>query len=171
MTSESAGCEIAAPDPGVTVLSRPDAMSEKMTLHVLIVYEDPVAARRALHAASRLAAQTAGQVEFHREFCRFDLLEDRACAVLAAEEARRADLIIVATRTADDLPPTVNRWLADCLAQRDQTDTAVLALLGSGEAWNLSLEDEGGFRVAHRMGAPKPSVDADAPEALLPVSV
>ncbi|HWA08506.1 MAG TPA: hypothetical protein VG838_03480 [Opitutaceae bacterium] len=136
-------------------------------MNVLIVYEDATAARRAVRVVSRLAAEAAGLVNFRRSFWRFDLLDNRDCRAAATRDGLQADVIIVVTRTAEELPSVVNRWLEDCLRRRHQAGTAVLALLGSGNAWSISLEDETGFHAVHHPSEPAAPAFATEDRSLL----
>lgn len=135
--------------PEVAAAKKP---SDMMPLNVLVVYEDALAARRATEVIARLAAQAAGEFEFHRTFWRFDLLGDRAWRDVAAGDVLAADIVILATRELAAPPPAVDQWLEDCLARRGEANTALLGLFGSCDAWGISLQDESGFRTAGQAG-------------------
>jgi hypothetical protein len=161
----------ADPFSGPAILLAPPATTtEKMPLDVLIMYEDVTAARRAVRAVARLAERLEDQVEFCRNFWRFDLLAEPACRAAAIQDALRADVVIVATRAAREFPPLVSRWLEGCLAHREKRAIAVLALLGSDDTWSISLEDERGSRRIRETETPRRLRPA-VPGHLLPAGV
>ncbi len=124
-------------------------------LNVLIVYEDARAARRAAQVVSRLARHTADHIEYKTDFWRFDLLRHPHWCDTATRNALEADLIIMATHDeVAELPAPVNDWLESCLVRRGKTNTALLALFGSCDAWSISLQNENDFHITRQQGRP-----------------
>lgn len=136
-----------------TGVSYDDDYALSAPLNVLIAYEDGSSVRRALRVACQLATQAGGPIELITKFCRFTLLDDCECRAEATRDAGDADIIIVTTRDATELAAPVSSWLEECLAHRDETQIALLALFGSTDAWSLALRDESSFRSVRQFQA------------------
>ncbi len=103
-------------------------------LNVLIAYDDLAAAQRAMRLFARVGR---GQIDdlhsddllCHPQLWRFDLLADPDWRKCAAEDAERADLIVVAASSPSALPRAVRNWLSACLARKQGAQAAVVALL------------------------------------------
>lgn len=63
-------------------------------------------------------------------------------------------MIIVTTRDVTALVSPVSCWLQECLANRDETQIALLALFGSTDAWSFTLRDESHFRSGRQFRTP-----------------
>ena len=76
--------------------------------------------------AKRLCSHLLDQLnhadDFQCSWCQFDQLPDERFAREAVEVAAAADLIVVATARASDLPPWVTAWLEKSLASFDEID-------------------------------------------------
>ena len=99
--------------------------------NVLITYDNPVNARRAMQLVDGLAGQFGNDFEIHRDLWRFDMIE------LAGEEGddlrdvTSPDLIIVAADGKRDLPSPVRSWLDTWAAEGVPGSAAIVALLGA----------------------------------------
>lgn len=142
---------------------RDDDLCESVPLNVLIVYEDAAASRRALDVISRLAARTGHQVEFKTDFWRFDMLEDAGWRDTATRDVLAADMIILSTHETGELPPMIDRWLQEGLAQRGEKRTALLALFGTGDIWSVSFRNEMRIQTPWELASPamEPAVRAE----------
>ena len=137
-------------------------------LNVLIAYEDGSSVRRALRVVCQLANQEGAPVQLQTKFWRFALLENDAFRAEALRDAHQADMIIVSTRDVAALAAPASHWLEEALADRNETQIALLALFGSSDAWSFTLRDESNFRSIRHLGGRRPEpVRAFAPSPLL----
>ena len=148
--------ETTGAGPAPATVPRVEDPPVEAPLNVLIIYEDALAMSRALRVISRLENQTGDQVCFKRVFWRFDLLEEPDWRGEAARDVVAADMVILATREAAELPPALNGWLEACLALRGEQGTALVALFGSSDIWSISLRDGAGFRTVRQTAGPIP---------------
>jgi hypothetical protein len=78
---------------------------------ILILCEDFAAYERAVAVCRRGMEQFAGELEFDFKCWNFAELADSVCARNATKAAGTADIILLATNTAE-LPPVLEGWLA-----------------------------------------------------------
>lgn len=81
-------------------------------LRIVLVYEDFEMAIHGKHAHDIFAREVAGG-DGHTDLAmwRFNLLQLPEMAALATHHAARADVVIVAPRNLNQLPPAVKEWL------------------------------------------------------------
>ena len=98
---------------------------------VVVAFDSAAALNQAKQLCSHLLDQLNHADDFQCSWCRFDQLPDERFAREAVEVAAAADLIVVATARASDLPPWVTAWLEKSLATRTNRDAALAVLIGS----------------------------------------
>lgn len=114
----------ASPDPASTDPNHP--------LRVVIAYEDPVAGKRAMRLLAGLGQGLGRDIQFEPLPWSFDLLADVDWRSVAASDAVKADLLIIATSTARPLPPAVDQWADGVIRRKQGTSAAVIALFPPG---------------------------------------
>lgn len=99
--------------------------------NVLITYDNPVNARRAMQLVDGLAGQFGKDFEIHRDLWRFDMLERAGEERDDLRDVTSPDLIIVAADGKRDLPSPVRSWLDTWAAKGVPGSAAMVALLGT----------------------------------------
>lgn len=102
-------------------------------LRVVIAYNDLAAGKRAMRVLADLGKGSGDEIEFQPIPWSFDLLADFDWAEVAARDAVNADILIIATHSADPLPAAVGRWAESAISQKEGTSSAVVALFGPEE--------------------------------------
>ena len=100
-------------------------------LRVVIAYDDLAAGKRAMRVMTDLAKAFGDDIEFKPFPWSFDLLADLGWRAVAANDAIKADILIIATSRAGPLPLTIGRWAEDAIHRKRGTAAAVVALFGS----------------------------------------
>jgi len=99
---------------------------------VVVIYDNLSAGQRAMITLTSLVDQfRGGRVELRPQLWRFDLLESTAWFDLALADGICADMLIVSTSRTEGLPAKVSGWLTLCLARKQGTGAAIVALPGS----------------------------------------
>ncbi len=101
-----------------------------MALRIVIAYNDIAAGKRAMEMLGRLANRFGGGIEFQPIPWSFDLLMDDDWRDVAAGDAVRADILVVATSDYAPLPAGVSEWLESAIDHRRGATTALVALFG-----------------------------------------
>ncbi len=96
----------------------------------VIIYDDLEAAQSAMQTAARLLHKAVGEVDSKTAFWQFNLLESPNWRMWATADMHNSDLLIIATRSESGLPGNVAGWLKDAVAQKPDTDCAVMAVFG-----------------------------------------
>ena len=112
--------------------------NDEFPLSIVIIYNDLNAALRAAKALERLGAKFFGQLEKRLIPVPAAQLSDPARFDHLLADARAADMIIISYNGPGELPETLKRWVARCLAQQGEGDSAVVALLSSNEQLDAS---------------------------------
>lgn len=99
--------------------------------HVAIVYDDRVAATRALNLFHNLNRRFGDEFNFQCDLWRFDVLTLPEIFGAAIQKGEAADLIVVSTHGDTDLPVRVKRWLDCCVAAKPPGSAALVGLLKS----------------------------------------
>jgi hypothetical protein len=102
-------------------------------LKVVVVYEESHMGRQG-KKISDLIARESGRVAAQLAVCRFDILGSAALSRAATLQAEEADVIIVAPRHPDTLPPQVGDWLDAWPANRKPGHGALIALFDARTA-------------------------------------
>jgi hypothetical protein len=101
-------------------------------LTIAVAYEDFLAGERAMRTFEGLFA---GSEKFHlfdlRNTWKFDFLRIEGVRDAAVATAVRADIIVVSTRCANELPPAVKWWIETSLKTREG-DPGAMVLLRDG---------------------------------------
>jgi hypothetical protein len=109
---------------------REKLMLMKRTFNAVMAYEDSQQAERVKKAWGHLVCTLQGHSEPWLRLWKFDFLRIREMRAVAARDAARADIILIATRGAGELPAEVktwiDRWLARKRAARDDQGTPPL---------------------------------------------
>ena len=111
----------------------PDSTDTKQALRVVIAYNDVAAGKRAMRVLADLGKGLGDEIEFQPFPWSFDLLADMDWRKAAARDAVNADILIIATSSANPLPPAIGRWAEAAISQKRGTAAAVIALFGSDE--------------------------------------
>ena len=99
-------------------------------LKVVIAYEDIPAGKNAMSVLERMEQEPLEMEELFPSLWQFDLLEDPDWRELAKTDVLKSAMLIIAASSSSDLPASVRDWIKECLAQKQGTTTAVVALLG-----------------------------------------
>lgn len=118
---------------------------------VIIVYESPAAREQALQLSGEL--QPFAHANTSPCWWSFDLLTGAGGAE-AAEKAARAELIVFALESRDDLPGEIKNWIERWLACRGEREGALIGLLDAQRlpCGAASLKEIYLRQVAHRAG-------------------
>lgn len=100
-------------------------------LRVVIAYDAIAAGKRAMRVITRLGGELGESVEFQPLPWSFELLADTDWAKVAADDAVKADILIIATSTAHPLPSAVEHWAEATIHRKQGTWAAVVALFGT----------------------------------------
>lgn len=110
-----------------------DAPDQDQPLRVVIAYHDLAAGQRAMRVLADLAQGCGADLEFEPLPWSFDLLADQNWSQVAASDAIRADILIIATSGPRPLPPAVVQWAEAAISRKQGTAAAVVALFGPEE--------------------------------------
>jgi hypothetical protein len=94
---------------------------------VVIAYDTPQTARRAMRLVDGVVEQFGREWNVHRNLWRFDILGLPVARQSATADAAKANLLVIATGGDADLPAPVKAWLAEWSAK---TISGVAALVG-----------------------------------------
>ena len=97
-------------------------------IRIVIAYDDVADGKRAMQTYHNLAGELERGSEFNYELWKFDALQVPQLSELAAQQARGADIIIVATHNCG-LPSSVKSWIASWLRPGAGRPRALVALL------------------------------------------
>ena len=101
----------------------------KPPFNIAIVYDDRVAATRAMNVFTGLIRQFGDEFDFQCDLWRFDVLELPEVLEAAVQAGAAADLIIVSARCDHELPAAVTDWLNQCVAMKTPGSAALVGLL------------------------------------------
>ncbi len=119
---------------------------DPITLKVAVIYDDAVAARRAMGLLAMLTKNMSPDVEYYPVLCRFDALENEGARGSSFPEADQADMILVSLHGTESLPVFLVAWIADCRMRKQGEGVAVIVVSGGEPIGGISLEaDTGGF--------------------------
>lgn len=108
-----------------------------MTLDVVLMHEDLPACLRGKQALEQLAGELGLETEFCLHLWRFDLMQEHALRNLAVEDARQANIVVLALRHGTELPGPVRTWVQHWLECRSPVPCAIVVSLDS-EAQGLA---------------------------------
>jgi len=103
----------------------------KPPFNFAIVYDDRMAATRAMNVFTGLLRQFGDEFDFHCDLWRFDILEISEALEEAVRAGEAADLIIISARRDRELPVAVKGWLDRSVAAKAQGSAALVGLLES----------------------------------------
>ncbi len=111
----------------------PRVSGDSVPLRVVIAYDCLAAGKRAMRVIGDLAKALGNTIEFEPTPWSFDLLADVDWREVAASDAVRADILIIATSGARPVPSEVERWTEAAIQRKQGTAAAVVALFGAEE--------------------------------------
>lgn len=111
----------------------PEAPEADHPLRVVIAYNEIAAGKRAMRVISDLGRELGEDINFLPFPWSFELLADTDWGEVAAGDAVRADILIIATSSTGPLPPAVGRWTEAAITRKQGTAAAVIALFGPEE--------------------------------------
>jgi hypothetical protein len=82
-----------------------------------------------------------GDLDFEITWCRFRYFSDPAVASEAAEVAADADVILVSTPSAEDLPLEVKAWFERWLPNRKASEGAIVLLQSSEQPLSSTISE------------------------------
>ncbi|MBV9489104.1 MAG: hypothetical protein JO069_05175 [Verrucomicrobia bacterium] len=103
-------------------------LSDRPTFHVIIIYEDRTAARRAKCFFDNFVHELENQCDFDLELWNFQVLAISEIANSAARVAAQADFIIVSLRGRTGLPVETRAWIETWSQLISNRDAALIAL-------------------------------------------
>jgi hypothetical protein len=103
----------------------------KRTLNAVMAYEETSTPERAKEAWSHLVCTLKGRYGPELPLWKFDVLRTPELRDVAATDAARADMILIATRGGGELPAEVKTWIEVWIAQKReaQDEQSTLAVL------------------------------------------
>jgi hypothetical protein len=110
----------------------------RCSLRVLLLYEKAASAIPAKHLIDRLVEHVNLIVSFRLNLCRFDLLAVPDIRGLEPDRLLDQDIVFLAARGQEDLPPSVWSWLERWLA-RDPLQPRALVMSLDERARNLPV--------------------------------
>lgn len=114
-----------------------NAAHQSFAPRVVIAYDQLLNGCRAMRMLTTTFERFDDLPGFQASVWKLDLLEDQHWASVAEENARQADIMIVAVSSRNTLSSEVKKWIEGCLKQKDG-DAAVVVLMQS----DLSADDE-----------------------------
>jgi hypothetical protein len=103
-------------------------------LRAVIIYNEVTDGKRAMHLLGNLAKGLGEDTEFQPLPWSFRLLADADWSDVAANDAVKADLLIIASNGPEPLPPSVVRWVESVISRKHGTNAAVISLTDSAES-------------------------------------
>ena len=99
-------------------------------LHVFVIHDDPPAYHRAVQLLARTIGGASEPVELRLLPWTFRSLESPYWRRYAADDARRAAIVVVSMSGAGALPAGVSAWIRACCAADRVAPALLIALLG-----------------------------------------
>lgn len=124
------------------------------TWSVVVVFEDKRAREKAVKFCGQLVERHWASCEFGMTWLTFSALEDVGAARDAAAKIRGADIVVFAARAEGPLPSAVTEWVEGWLANRQDREGMLAALIDSGPIPSGWAADKHSWlrNVAHRAG-------------------
>jgi hypothetical protein len=97
---------------------------------VVVAYEDTATRDRAMLLCDHLVNQLWEDLDFELSWWKFDYLSDPQIAAEAAQAVGRADMVIFSAHAGRELPQAVETWVETWPADRDNPESALVALIG-----------------------------------------
>ena len=113
--------------------SGPGSSAVNWQLQVVIAYDEILAGKHALRAMASFGRGRAEDVAFHLATWSFSRLANEGWAEAAAGDAVRADILIIATSSANPLPTAVRQWTESAIRRKQGSAATVVALFGPEE--------------------------------------
>jgi len=110
-----------------------------------ILYHDAAARERAVLVCDHLVRAFLREIEFQFHWWRTDFLEDAGMAAAAADDAARAEFLIVSCPPAFESTPAVRFWLEECAVRRAGREGALIDLTGGNLAPTPATERTRGY--------------------------
>src|SRR5689334_547933 len=107
------------------------SQDDSMKLGVLLMHEDLATGLRGKHALDQVAERLSQKAEFCVHLWRFDLMKEESFRSQAVEDAREANIVVLAMRDHAELPPPVRTWFEEWLENRGGVPCAVVVSLDS----------------------------------------
>jgi len=118
---------------------RPPAI-RPVPFSAFIAYPEIAAGRDALGVINEVLRAAPQPHVLEPMLWRFDQLANPRWRARALADAARADVIVLASTAAIGLTPAVENWMQALLAQQLGRRTTIVALLGTDEAWTISID-------------------------------
>ena len=127
-------------------------LEAKTAWSVLVVYEDEASQEQAIAFCDQLVNRFWPKLEFDVSWWSFDLLKDKATAADTATKAAGADLVVVSSALATDLPAWVKNWMESWLDRRGDREGILAGLTDAGAAATAQGAEKRAYlrRAAHR---------------------
>lgn len=116
---------------GTDVSAGNPLLTEK--IRVVIAYNDVVAGTRAMGVLNKLAKRIGNEIDFVPIPWSFNLLDDVDWKAVAASDAVKADILILAVSSGGTMPSFVERWTKDVIEKKRGTTAAVVSLFDTGQ--------------------------------------
>jgi hypothetical protein len=108
-------------------------MTSHPPLKFMLIYEDRATGIRAKELSDRLAAMLAPECHVTNEAWNFALLHDPQLRIVAADDARDAQMVIISAQSTAPLPTHIKTWLEEWLPEREEGKAALVVVLGGQE--------------------------------------
>lgn len=105
------------------------SLATKTAFNVVVAYDDAAMGLRAKHLLGSIARTLEPDCDLVLGLWKFSMLQLPALADGAADDAAAANLIILALREDNGVPPEVKAWIKTWLARRAGTEGALVLLL------------------------------------------
>ena len=128
-------------------------MKAKATNSVVVVFQEEEVREKAVKFCDRLIERFWASHEFDLNWWSFDSLEDGRGARDASLKAIEADLIVFASKPAEEIPAFVKSWVETWVGQRGDREGALVGLMDPGAGAGCVPDQFVYLRnVAHRGG-------------------
>lgn len=114
---------------------------EEPDLRMVLIYETALSGRLGMQLYHSLVEQLEERLHFRQDLWKFDLLRSSDLRDLASEQAATADLVVLACRNDEKLPPYIRQWVKGWLSLKTSRPTALVVLLHHDSA-GVEANDE-----------------------------
>ncbi|MEY4940775.1 MAG: hypothetical protein RIQ93_2510 [Verrucomicrobiota bacterium] len=126
--------------PGESLKRRHLRSQRPITFRAFIAYADVAAAGQVMNAINQVCRAAKRKHVLKPMLWRFNQLASPQWRDRAVEDAAEADIIIFASTPATTFPVALEEWTSFVLERRRGQSTTLVALLGPGDTWTITLE-------------------------------
>ncbi|HUR60228.1 MAG TPA: hypothetical protein VM029_21065 [Opitutaceae bacterium] len=105
-----------------------------------IAYADLNAARQAMRTINEVLEAAPRPYRLQPMLWRYDQISSDKWREASLADAGLADVVVVASSAAGGMPAAIEQWVGEFIKQKRGTRMTLVALLGHGDAWTISIE-------------------------------